>query len=118
MNTFSMLPSATGHLHLDPLWSSVGAETSERRIYCRAQCPPLVSFPQPTTGIQVVWPAAPHTSTHSLEMPAEQKPGTEARLTLCRHSSQDLTCTRMYSCALMCTQTPTSLRQPPLTPTP
>jgi hypothetical protein len=49
-----------GRLHLDPLWWTAGAETSEREIDRRASSSALVSTAKPTTGIQVVRPAAPH----------------------------------------------------------
>ncbi len=39
----------------------------------------LVSSPKPTTGVQVVRPAAPTASTRSLRMPAEQGLSTPAR---------------------------------------
>jgi len=63
---------AADRLHLDRLWWTVGAETSERGIYCRAfraRSSRLPSLPQP---VQVVRPAAPNASTRSLRMPAEQ----------------------------------------------
>src|SRR6266700_321569 len=50
---------AAGRLHLDALWWTAGAETSEREIYLRAGSCALVSSAKPTTGIQVVRPAAP-----------------------------------------------------------
>src|SRR6266568_2734229 len=49
-----------GRLHLDPLWWTAGAETSAREIDRRASSSALVSSAKPTTGIQVVRPAAPH----------------------------------------------------------
>jgi hypothetical protein len=63
---------AAGRLHLDALWWTAGAETSEREIYRRAGSGALVSSAKPTTGIQVVRPAAPTASTRSLLMPTEQ----------------------------------------------
>src|SRR6266699_949689 len=48
-----------GRLHLDPLWWTAGAETSAREIDRRASSSALVSSAKPTTGIQVVRPAAP-----------------------------------------------------------
>src|SRR5512135_3675442 len=41
-------------LHLDPLWWTAVAETSEREVYRRAIWRPLVSSAKPTTGVQVV----------------------------------------------------------------
>src|SRR6266699_6276508 len=49
-----------GRLHLDPLCLTAGAETSAREIDRRAISRALVSSAKPTTGIQVVRPAAPH----------------------------------------------------------
>src|SRR5713226_8740134 len=63
---------AADRLHLDTLWWTAGAETSERGIYCRAfraRSSRLPSLPQ---RVQVVRPAAPNASTRSLRMPAEQ----------------------------------------------
>src|SRR5258708_7210042 len=47
----------------------------------------LVSSAKPTTGVQVVRPAAPHASTRSLQMPAKQNPFS------CGHQER---CARVY----------------------
>src|SRR5947209_4219913 len=92
---------AAGRLHLDMLWWTAGAETSERGIDTPQSLPrALVSSAKPTTAIQVVRPAAPSTaSTRSLRMPTEQ--GRPAR-----------------DSAIRCWLMPVVLRQDGLTPAP
>ena len=63
---------AASRLHLDTLWWTAGAETSERGIYCRAcraRSSRLPSLPQASRSYAL---PPPNASTGSLRMPAEQ----------------------------------------------
>src|SRR5438270_2332911 len=65
------LPAA-GRLHLDALWWTAGAETSEREIHrraFRARSSRLPSLPQASRSYDLPPPPA---STRSLQMPTEQ----------------------------------------------
>src|SRR5207244_1911472 len=59
-------------LHLDALWWTAGAETSEREIYLRACCVRSSRLPSLPQASRSYAPFAPTASTRSLLMPTEQ----------------------------------------------
>src|SRR6266571_173649 len=63
---------AAGRLHLDALWWTAGAETSEREIYRRACCVRSSRLPSLPQASRLYDLPPPHASTHSLLMPTEQ----------------------------------------------
>src|SRR5439155_17857214 len=63
---------AAGRLHLDTLWWTAGAETSERGVYrraFRARSSRLPSLPQVSRSYAL---PPPHASTRSLRRPTEE----------------------------------------------
>jgi hypothetical protein len=87
-------------------WTSCGLRLVPRRAndgYTAELLGALVSDTQPTTGVQVVRPAAPHASTRSLWMPAGRAspsssmttsypPAASIAAPRCDHSDADLPC--------------------------
>src|SRR5438105_170622 len=59
-------------LHLDILWWTAGAETSERGVYRRATCARSSRLPSLPQVSRSNAPVAPVASTRSLQVPAEQ----------------------------------------------
>src|SRR5258708_39607705 len=65
---------AAGRLHLDTLWNTASAATSEREIYCRTPCvrsSRRPSLPQVSRSYDL---PPPYASTRSLQMPAKPPP--------------------------------------------
>src|SRR6266568_7166691 len=87
---------AAGRLHLDALWWTALAETSEREIYLRACCVRSSRLPSLPQASRLYDLPPPHASTRSLLMPTEQglsTPGSYA--SLLSHASQaEMTPTR------------------------
>ncbi|TMC62256.1 MAG: hypothetical protein E6J21_06695 [Chloroflexota bacterium] len=59
-------------LHLDILWWTAGAETSEREVYRRATCARSSRLPSLPQASRSNAPFAPAASTRSLQVPTEQ----------------------------------------------